>query len=147
MKFFCYFLLASFNTTKCFPSFFLFSVISHDQRCTWWSKFHRHRLQRRGPWSYFPELFQSWKKIRLELKKRMFSWGRWISHLNVRSHKKVFQKACTKYDRLYNFLENKVDFCYKLLMSVYTFCIPKNDLAGKGASGWYPAGGFLKNSL
>ena len=32
-------------------------------------------------------------------------------------------------------------------MSVYTFCIPKNDLAGKGASGWYPAGGFLKNSL
>ena len=67
-------------------------------------------------------------------------------HLNVRSHKKVFQKACTKYDRLYNFLENKVDFCYKLLMSVYTFCIPKNDLAAKGASGWYP-GGFLKNSL
>ena len=43
--------------------------------------------------------------------------------------------VCTKYDRLYNFLENKVDFCYKLLMSVYTFCIPKNDMAAMGASG------------
>ena len=87
-KFFCFFLLVSFNTkcTKCFPSFFLFSVISHDQGCTRWSKFHRHRLQRRGPWSYFPELFQTWRKIRLELKKRTFSWGRWILHLNVRSY-------------------------------------------------------------